>query len=137
MNFQKEKRRFAIAVDEYGDIQGIVTWVDLLEEIVGDFSTDVAQDEEQEIVAVEDEWYRIDATASIRDINRHLGWELPTDGPKTINGIIIEHLENIPDAVCGFQIGNYRFEVTELSDTRIGATRIKEEDLRRHTRLTS
>lgn len=137
MNFQKEKRRFAMAVDEYGDIQGIVTWVDLLEEIVGDFSTDVAQDEEQEIVAVEDDWYRIDATASVRDINRHLGWELPTDGPKTINGIIIEHLENIPDAVCGFQIGNYRFEVTELSDTRIGATRIKEEDLRRHTRLTS
>jgi Mg2+/Co2+ transporter CorB len=127
MNFQKEKRRFAIAVDEYGDVQGIVTLVDLLEEIVGDFSTDIAQEEEQEIVAVEDDWYRIDATASVRDINRHLGWELPTDGPKTINGIIVEHLENIPDAPCGFQIGSYRFEVTELSETRIEQARIKEE----------
>lgn len=126
MNFQKEKRRFAIAVDEYGDIRGIVTLVDLLEEIVGNFSTDIAQVEEQEISAMGDDWYRIDATASVRDINRHLGWELPTDGPKTINGIIIEHLENIPEALCGFHIDNYCFEVTELSETRIEEVCIRE-----------
>lgn len=89
INFQKEKRRFGIVVDEYGDVQGIVTLVDLLEEIVGDFSTDVAQEEDQEIVPLDDDWYRVDATASVRDINRHLGWRLPTDGPKTINGIIV------------------------------------------------
>ena len=126
INFQKEKRRFGIVVDEYGDVQGIVTLVDLLEEIVGDFSTDVAQEEDQEIVPLDDDWYRVDATASVRDINRHLGWRLPTDGPKTINGIIVEFLESIPDALCGFQIGDYRFEVTRLGETRIEETKIRE-----------
>lgn len=126
MNFQKEKRRFSIVVDEYGDIQGIATLVDLLEEIVGDFATDVAEDTEQDIAPLEDNWYKIDASASVRDINRQLGWRLPTDGPKTINGIIVEFLENIPDALCGFEIDGYRVEVTQLSGTRIEFAKIKE-----------
>lgn len=126
LNFQKEKRRFGIVVDEYGDVQGIVTLVDLLEEIVGDFSTDIAEDTDQEVVPQEDDWFLIDATASVRDINRHLGWKLPTDGPKTINGIIVEYLESIPDAPCGFIFANYRFEITKLSETRIEATRAQE-----------
>lgn len=126
MNFQKEKRRFGIVVDEYGDVQGIATLVDLLEEIVGDFSTDTAEESEQMIIPQDDDWYLIDATTSIRDVNRNLGWKLPTDGPKTINGIIVEFLESIPDAACGFEMGRYRFEVTRLSDTRIEATRMQE-----------
>lgn len=125
LNFQKEKRRYGIVVDEYGDVQGIVTLVDLLEEIVGDFSTDIAEENDQEVVPQEDDWYLIDATASVRDVNRHLNWKLPTDGPKTINGIIIEYLESIPDAPCCFTLGRYRFEITQLSETRIEATRAK------------
>lgn len=126
MNFQKEKRRFGIVVDEYGEVQGIATLVDLLEEIVGDFSTDTADENDQEVVALDDDWYLIDATASVRDINRQLGWRLPTNGPKTINGIIVEFLENIPDAPCSFEIGDYRLEVTRLCDTRIEAAKILE-----------
>ncbi len=128
LNFQKEKRRFGIVVDEYGEVQGIATLVDLLEEIVGDFSTDIAEEKDREITPLEDDWYLLDATASVRDINRNLGWKLPTDGPKTINGIIVEFLENIPEAPCSFEIGIYRFEVTQLSDTRIEATKVRELD---------
>lgn len=124
MNFQKEKQHFALVVDEYGDIQGIATLVDLLEEIVGEIATEVDQDHEEEIEEQADGWYLIDASESVRDINRQLGWELPTDGPKTLNGIIVEYLESIPDAPVSFQIDGYSFEVTELSDTRIVKTRV-------------
>lgn len=126
LNFQKQKRRFGIVVDEYGDVQGIATLVDLLEEIVGDFSTDVAEENDQPVKALEDNWYLIDASASVRDVNRSLGWKLPTDGPKTINGLIVEFLENIPDALCGFELGSYRFELEKLGDTRIEFSRIIE-----------
>lgn len=125
LNFQKEKRRFAVVVDEYGDVQGVATLVDLLEEIVGDFSTDATEDDQQEIVPEEDNWYLIDASASVRDINRHLDWKLPTNGPKTINGVIVEFLESIPEGLCSFELDNYRFEVTALCDTRIESARIK------------
>lgn len=126
LNFQKEKHRFGIVVDEYGDVRGIVTLVDLLEEIVGEFSTDTAQESEREVIPLDDAWYQIDATASVRDINRSLGWQLPTDGPKTINGLIVEFLESIPDAICGFDLGRYRFEVMELGETRIETAKIRE-----------
>lgn len=129
MNFQKEKQRMAIVVDEYGEVQGIATLIDLLEEIVGEFATDVSEDEEPEITELADGWYVIDASASVRDINRQLGWSLPTDGPKTINGIIVEYLENIPNALASFEIGNYRFEITELSETRIEQTKVFEKSL--------
>ena len=126
MNFQLQKHRTAVVVDEYGDVQGIATLVDLLEEIVGDFSTDAAEDAEEGIIECADDWYLIDTSESVRDVNRNLGWNLPTDGPKTINGIIVEFLESIPDACVSFQIGNYRFEIVEFSETRIEKARIIE-----------
>ena len=119
MNFQSNKARMALVVDEYGDIQGMVTLVDLLEEIVGDFVTDSAVDDLDTIQDAGDGWFRIDASESVRDINRELGWKLPTDGPKTLNGLITEFLENIPDAVVSFEIGDYRFQIDQLSETRI------------------
>ncbi len=119
LNFQKEKKRMGIVVDEYGEVMGLATLVDLLEQIVGDFATDAAEAEREEIVEQEDHWFLIDASASIRDINRNLGWELPTDGPKTLNGIIVEFLESIPDAAVSFEIQNYRFEIKEIGETRI------------------
>ncbi len=119
LNFQKEKQRMAIVVDEYGDVMGLATLVDLLEQIVGDFATDEAEEANQEITELPENWYLIDASASIRDINRNLGWQLPTGGPKTLNGIIVEFLENIPDARVSFEIENYRFEIREIGETRI------------------
>lgn len=126
LNFQKHKHRMAIVVDEYGEVQGIATLVDLLEEIVGDFSTDAATDGDDGIVPCEDDWFMIDASEFVRDVNRSLGWQLPTDGPKTINGIIVEFLENIPDACVSFQIDHYRFEIMEFSETRIEKAKILE-----------
>lgn len=124
LNFQKEKRRTAIVVDEYGEVQGLATLLDLLEEIVGDFVTDAAEEREEDIIELDGNWFLIDASASIRDINRHLGWQLSTQGPKTVNGLIVEYLESIPDAVVSFQIQNYRFEITQLSETRIEKAKV-------------
>jgi len=125
MHFQKEKRRIALVVDEYGDIQGLVTMEDLLEEIVGDFTTNTAEEESEEISALEDDWFLIEGSASIRDINRHRQWELPTSGPKTLNGLIVEHLENIPPGNIGFQIGQYLIETVKLNAKVIESARVK------------
>lgn len=129
LNFQKEKARMALVVDEYGDIQGMVTLSDLLEEIVGDFVTDAAEDEDEPIVVAKNGWFSIDASEYVRDINKELGWGLPTNGPKTLNGLITEYLESIPDAIVGFEIGNYRFQIDELSETRIERALVTERPL--------
>jgi len=125
MHFQKEKRRIALVVDEYGDIQGLVTMEDLLEEIVGDFTTNTAEEENEEICSLDNDWFQIEGSASIRDINRHLQWELPTDGPKTLNGLIVEHLESIPPGNIGFQIGQYLIETVKLNAKVIESARAK------------
>lgn len=124
MNFQKEKRRLAIVVDEYGEVQGAATLVDLLEEIVGEFSTDGSDGTEEEITDLHNGWYLIDATTSMRDINKQLGWSLPTDGPKTINGLAFEYLESIPDGPCSFTLKGYRFELTRIGDTMIESMKV-------------
>ena len=128
LNFQKNKARMALVVDEYGDLQGLVTLSDLLEEIVGDFVTDTAEDQEEPIALAENGWFRIDGSELVRDINRELGWKLPTDGPKTLNGLITEFLEHIPEAIVGFEIDNYRFQIDEFSDTRIEKTLVYEKN---------
>lgn len=125
LNFQKQKRRIAIVVDEYGDVQGIATLEDLLEEIVGEFTTNLAEEQSQEIVALDNEWYLIEGGTSVRDVNRSLGWELPTDGPKTLNGVMMEYLENIPDGNSCFQIGEYRFETVTLSEKLIDRAKVR------------
>jgi Mg2+/Co2+ transporter CorB len=124
MNFQQQKCRMALVVDEYGEVQGIVTLEDLLEEIVGNFTTNSAEESATDLIAEDDGWYSIDAASFVRDINRALDWELPTDGPKTLNGLAMEYLENIPDAAVGFELGNYRFETTELTDKMIVRLRV-------------
>ncbi|PXX98116.1 HlyC/CorC family transporter [Halomonas sp. LBP4] len=122
LNFQKQKRRIGIVVDEYGDVEGLVTLEDILEEIVGEFTTDMAG-QDQEIHLQDDGSHVIDGTANIRDINKTLGWQLPTDGPKTLNGLILEHLESFPDGAACLQIGNVRMEILEVRDNLITAAR--------------
>ncbi|MGQ7246835.1 HlyC/CorC family transporter [Halomonas sp. V046] len=118
LNFQKQKRRIGIVVDEYGDVEGLVTLEDILEEIVGEFTTDVA-DQEQDVLRQSDGTHVIDGTANIREINKSLGWHLPTDGPKTLNGLILEHLEAFPDGQACLQIGVIRMEILDVRDNLI------------------
>ncbi len=122
VHFQNQQRRIGIVVDEYGDVEGIVTLEDILEEIVGEFTTDFAANI-QEIHPLDDGSYYIDGKALLREINRALDWSLPTDGPKTLNGLLLEHLEMIPEANVCIQIGDYRLETVQISDNAIRTIR--------------
>lgn len=123
VNFQKLKRRFGLIVDEYGDVQGIVTLEAILEEIVGEFTTRVS-DTHKDILPQADGSWVIDGGASIRDINRLLHWQLPTDGPKTLNGLIIETLETIPESMLSLKVANYQIEVLQMRDNTVKTARI-------------
>jgi Mg2+/Co2+ transporter CorB len=124
-NFQREKRRFALVVDEYGDIQGVATLEDILEEIVGEFTTDIAA-ASRDIHPQGDGSYIINGTAGIRDINKALGWDLPTNGPKTFNGLVIEILEHIPDSnVCLKIKGRYLVEILKISENTVKSTKVR------------
>ena len=118
LNFKKMRSRFAIVVDEYGEVQGLVTLEDILEEIVGDFTTNEA-DRVEEIIAQSDGSFLIDGAATIRDINKTTNWDLPLDGPKTLNGLVLEQLESIPDGNVSFSINNFKFETIEINGTRV------------------
>jgi Mg2+/Co2+ transporter CorB len=112
-NFQKQKRRIAIVVDEYGAVQGLIALEDILEEIVGEFTSNLVT-ESEDIVEQTDGSYVIDGSAAIREINRVLDWKLPTDGPKTLSGLVLENLEAFPEGQVGLRIGDYYFETLDV-----------------------
>ena len=118
LNFRQTKNRFAVVVDEYGEMQGLVTLEDILEEIVGDFTTNTA-DEVKDVIARSDGSYEIDGAATIREINKTTGWTLPTDGPKTLNGLALEQLQSIPDGNVSFLVEDYRFETEKINGTMV------------------
>ena len=123
VQFQRRRERIALVVDEYGDIQGIVTLEDILEEIVGEFTTDPA-DQIEDVVKEGAESFLVNGTANIRELNRAQGWELPTDGPKTLNGLIVEMLETIPEPSTCVKISGYPLEIVASDENRIRTVRI-------------
>jgi Mg2+/Co2+ transporter CorB len=124
-NFQRNRRRLAFVVNEYGDIEGLVTLEDILEEIVGEFTTDPATVTHKDIHTERPGVYIVNASATIRALNRALQWQLPTDGPKTLNGLLLERLETIPAPGTALKVGEYQFEVLQTGDNTIKTVRVQ------------
>ena len=124
VKFQRNKERIGLIVDEYGDIQGLVTLDDILEEIVGDFTTTISPTLSEEIKPQADGTYLIEGSASIRDINKELGWQLPNDGPRSLNGLIIEYLEDIPEANIGLRIAGYPIEILDVENNMVKLVKV-------------
>lgn len=118
LNFHKQQRRLGMVVDEYGEVLGIVTLEDILEEIVGEFESEHSLDNPH-IHPQEDGRMMIEGAASIRELNKCLGWHLPSDGPKTLNGLVTEALETIPESAVCLKIGRYRLEILETEENRV------------------
>lgn len=118
INFQRNKRRMALVVDEYGDVQGLITIADILEEIVGQFTTDIS-DLDQEIFPQKDGTLLIDGSISIRVLNERMSFNLPATGAKTLSGLIIEHLEFIPEQNTCVNVGKYFMEIMQIQDNMI------------------
>jgi Mg2+/Co2+ transporter CorB len=129
LNFQRDKRRLAFVVDEYGDIQGLVTLDDILEEIVGEFTTDPATMMHKDVHREADGSFVVNASTTIRALNRSMRWNLPTDGPKTLNGLIVEFLETIPEPGTTLKMSAYMLEVLQTGDNAIKTVRIRPPDV--------
>jgi Mg2+/Co2+ transporter CorB len=102
----------------------VVTLEDILEEVVGDFTTTMTPTTSEEVNAQPDGSYLVDGSATVRDINKEMTWNFPTDGPKTLNGLIIEYLEDIPEANLSVRIAGYPLEIVDVSDNMIKTVRI-------------
>ena len=125
LNFQRQQLRIGLVVDEYGDLQGLVTLEDILEEIVGEFTTDPMALARKHITPQDDGSFLVDGSTPIRLINRSLQWQLPTNGPKTINGLIMEYLEAIPEPGTGLLLAGHPVEIVKISGKRVKTALIK------------
>ncbi|MCW8929175.1 MAG: HlyC/CorC family transporter [Gammaproteobacteria bacterium] len=124
LSFQKNKRRTALVVDEYGDIQGMVTLEDILEEIVGEFTTDPSDTLMKEVHPQDDGTILVDGSANIRELNRMMCWDLPTKNAKTINGLMLEYLESIPEPGTSLLIENYPIEIKQITGNTVKTIKI-------------
>jgi Mg2+/Co2+ transporter CorB len=123
-NFQRQRQRIGLVVDEYGDVDGLVTLEDLLEEIVGEFTTDPSV-HSPDVHPQDDGTYLVDGGANVRELNRTMRWELPTHGPKTVNGLVLEYLESIPEPGTSLLIAGYPVEIVQVSGNAVKTARIK------------
>lgn len=124
LKFQRNNERIGLVVDEYGDIQGLITLEDILEEIVGEFTTSIAPTLADEITPQADGSYIIEGSANIRDLNKSLKWTLPTDGPRTLNGLILEHLEDIPESNITINLEQHQMEIINVSENKITQVKV-------------
>lgn len=124
LNFQRQRRRVAFVVDEYGDVQGLVTLEDLLEEIVGEFTSDTSS-LHKDVHKEKGGSFIVNAAASVRTLNRKMGWSLPTSGPRTLNGLIVEYLETIPEAGTSLRINDYAIDVLQTGENAVKTVRLK------------
>ena len=124
VNFQNQKRRVGFVVDEYGDIQGLVTLEDILEEIVGEFTSEPSARSRK--VFQDGEGYLVEGRLSLRRLNHLMGWRLPLSdvGPKTVNGLILEHMETIPEPGTALKVGDYTLEVAQTTASSVKSVRI-------------
>ncbi|MBU2969362.1 DUF21 domain-containing protein [Pseudoalteromonas sp. C2R02] len=122
--FQQSKERIGLVVDEYGDIQGLVTLEDILEEVVGDFTTTMTRTPSEEIHSQKDGTFIIDGSANIRDLNKEMNWSFPTDGPKTLSGLIVEYLEEIPEANVSIRLAGYPIEIIEVKENTVKLAKV-------------
>ena len=120
-NFQKETRRVGLIVDEYGDVQGLITLRDLIEEIVGKITADSI--DKMDIMPQADGSFMLEGSMMIREINKRMNWDLPTDGPKTLSGLILETAQSIPEKNVGISMGAYRFETILIKDNVVKLAR--------------
>lgn len=123
INFQKTRQRMGLIVNEYGDVQGLITLEDILEEIVGEFTSDMSSSS-KDIHPQADGSFLIDGTTAVRDINSILKWQLPTGGPKTLNGLILDELEFIPEYNLCINLSGYKVETLLIQDSMIKTARI-------------
>lgn len=130
MNFRQNKERIGLVVDEYGDIKGLVTLEDILEEIVGEFTTSTAPSIDEEVTQQSDGSMIIEGSANIRDLNKLFDWNLDTEDARTFNGLILEHLEEIPDEGTECEINGLKITILEVSDNMIKQARVEKQDIR-------
>lgn len=125
MNFKTNKERIGLVVDEYGDIKGLVTLEDILEEIVGEFTTSSAPTLEEEVQQQSDGTVIIEGSANLRDLNKLFAWDLPLDEARTFNGLIVEHLEKIPNEGTEFELYNLKITILEVAENMVKQAKVE------------
>jgi Mg2+/Co2+ transporter CorB len=121
--FQENKERIALVVDEYGELKGLITLEDILEEVIGDFTTQ-SPSRIGSFHQEEDGGWLVDGSSSLRDLNKKLNLMLPLDGPRTLNGLVLEHFQDIPEASTSFKIGTHILEIVQTQDRVVKSVKI-------------